>query len=38
MLKTGGPAHGGRVSAVWFQAGRSFAASGSNVLLAEFVQ
>ena len=38
MLKTGGPAHGGRVSAVWYQAGRTFAASHGNVLLAEFVQ
>ncbi|WP_446325544.1 type IV secretory system conjugative DNA transfer family protein [Blastomonas sp. CACIA14H2] len=38
MLKTGGPAHGKRVSAIWFQAGRRFAASGGNALLAEFQQ
>lgn len=38
MLKTGGPANGNRVSAVWFQAGRVFRASGGNALLAEFVQ
>ncbi len=37
MLKTGGPAHGNRVSAVWYQAGRRFA-SGGNALMAEFVQ
>ncbi len=38
MLKTGGPAHGNRVSAVWYQAGRSFQSSGGNALLAEFMQ
>lgn len=38
MLKTGGPANSNRVSAVWFQAGRVFRASGGNALLAEFVQ
>lgn len=38
MLKTGGPAHRGRVSAVWFQAGRTFHASGGNALLLEFQQ
>jgi hypothetical protein len=38
VLKTGGPANGNRVSAVWFQAGRSFLASGGNALLAEFAQ
>lgn len=38
MLKTGGPANGNRVSAVWFQAGRVFRASGGNALMAEFVQ
>ncbi|MFZ5746911.1 MAG: type IV secretory system conjugative DNA transfer family protein [Pseudomonadota bacterium] len=38
MLKTGGPANGNRVSAVWYQAGRTFRASGGNALLAEFVQ
>ena len=38
MLKTGGPANGNRVSAVWYQAGRTFAASSGNALLAEFSQ
>jgi hypothetical protein len=38
MLKTGGPAHGNRVSAIWYQAGRRFRASGGNTLLAEFRQ
>lgn len=38
MLKTGGPANANRVSAVWFQAGRCFAASGGNAVLAEFYQ
>lgn len=37
-LKTGGPANGKRVSAVWFQAGRTFAASGGNALVVEFQQ
>nr|WP_277315669.1 TraM recognition domain-containing protein [Sphingomonas sp. AOB5]MDF7776036.1 TraM recognition domain-containing protein [Sphingomonas sp. AOB5] len=37
-LKTGGPAHGNRVSALWFQAGRRFAASGENFLVVEFQQ
>lgn len=37
MLKTGGPANGNRVSAVWYQAGRRFS-SGGNALLAEFRQ
>lgn len=37
-LKTGGPANGNRVSAVWYQAGRRFAASGGNALLVEFQQ
>lgn len=37
-LKTGGPANGNRVSAVWFQAGRTFAASGGNALVVEFQQ
>jgi hypothetical protein len=37
-LKTGGPANGNRVSAVWYQAGRRFGASGGTALLAEFVQ
>lgn len=38
MLKTGGPANRNRVSAIWYQASRQFAASGSNALLAEFRQ
>lgn len=37
-LKTGGPANGGVVTAIWFQAGRRFAASGRNWLLAGFQQ
>lgn len=37
MLKTGGPANGNRVSAVWYQAGRRFT-SGGNTLMAEFIQ
>lgn len=37
MLKTGGPANGNRVSAVWYQAGRRFS-SGGNSLLVEFKQ
>lgn len=38
FLKTGGPANRNIVSAVWFQAGRQFAASGMNSLLASFRQ
>lgn len=38
MLKTGGPANGNRVSAVWYQAGRTFSASGGNAFVGEFVQ
>lgn len=37
-LKTGGPAHGNRVSAIWVQAGRRFAASGGPSRLVEFAQ
>jgi hypothetical protein len=37
MLKTGGPANGNRVSAVWYQAGRRFA-SDVNFFVAEFAQ
>lgn len=37
-LKTGGPANGGIVSAILFQAGRRFEASGRNWLLAGFQQ
>jgi TraM recognition site of TraD and TraG len=38
ILKTGGPANDNRVSAVWYQAGRSFRASGGNAMMAEFRQ
>lgn len=38
MLVTGGPSNGNRVSAVWYQAGRRFAASNGNTLLATFRQ
>jgi hypothetical protein len=38
MLKTGGPANRNQVSAVWYQAGRQFAASHENALLARFQQ
>ncbi len=38
ILKTGGPANRNRVSAIWYQAGRTFAASSGNTLLAEFQQ
>jgi TraM recognition site of TraD and TraG len=36
-LRTGGPANGNRVSAIWYQAGRTFA-SGGNAIEAEFQQ
>ncbi|WP_067734190.1 type IV secretory system conjugative DNA transfer family protein [Novosphingobium naphthalenivorans] len=38
MLKTGGPANGNVVSAVWFSAGRRFDASRGNALHVEFGQ
>lgn len=38
VLKTGGPANNNRVSAVWYQSGRQFAASQGNTLLTEFAQ
>ena len=38
MLKTGGPANHNRVTAVWYQAGRRFVASGGPAILAEFIQ
>jgi len=38
ILKTGGPENGNRVTAVWFQAGRIFNATGRNFLIAEFAQ
>ena len=37
-LKTGGPANDNRVSAIWAQAGRRFAASGGPSLIVEFAQ
>lgn len=37
-LKTGGTANGNRVTAVWYSAGRRFAASNGNALLIEMVQ
>lgn len=38
MLKTGGPAHRNQVSAIWYQAGRIFGASGGNAMLTHFQQ
>jgi len=37
-LRTGGPANGGIVDAVWFQAGRRFESSGTNWLPVSFKQ
>jgi hypothetical protein len=37
-LKTGGTAYRGRVTAVWFRAGHSFAATNSNFMMVEFQQ
>jgi hypothetical protein len=37
-LKSGGPQNGNRVTAVWFQAGRRFNATGTNFLITEFAQ
>jgi hypothetical protein len=38
-LKTGGPAHGGLVTALWFSAGRRFAAAhGDNAMVVTFRQ
>jgi hypothetical protein len=37
-LKTGGPANGGNVTAVWFQAGKKFNDSRRNYLLTRFEQ
>jgi hypothetical protein len=37
-LKTGGPQNGNQVTAIWFQSGRVFKASGTNFLLARFAQ
>jgi hypothetical protein len=38
MLRTGGPANGGMVSAVWFQAGKTFNHSRGNATYALFRQ
>jgi hypothetical protein len=38
VLKTGGPANGNNVTAIWFQAGKSFQDSRRNYLLTRFVQ
>jgi hypothetical protein len=38
ILKTGGPANGGNVTAVWFQAGKIFGDSRRNYLLTRFRQ
>ncbi|HTQ13466.1 MAG TPA: hypothetical protein VMH86_06280 [Rhizomicrobium sp.] len=37
-LKTGGPANGNNVTAIWFQAGKTFNDSGRNYLLTRFEQ
>ena len=37
-LKTGGPANGNEVTAIWFQAGRVFNATGTNYLHVRFQQ
>ena len=37
-LQTGGPAHRGGVTGVWFQAGKTFRASGRNYLPVSFKQ
>ena len=38
MLRTGGPQNGGMVSAVWFQAGKTFRHSNGNATYAVFRQ
>ncbi len=38
ILKTGGPENGNIVSAIWFQGGRTFKASGGNMMLRRFRQ
>ncbi|MEI9994913.1 MAG: TraM recognition domain-containing protein [Rhizomicrobium sp.] len=38
VLRTGGPANGNNVTAVWFQAGKSFQDSRRNYLFTRFVQ
>ncbi len=37
-LKTGGPENGFEVSGIWFQAGRTFRATGTNYLYTRFMQ
>ena len=37
-LLTGGPQNGNRVTGIWFQAGRVFKSSGTNILLGRFAQ
>ncbi len=38
LLRTGGTANGNLVTGVWFQSGRVFKGSGSNILLETFKQ
>jgi hypothetical protein len=38
ILRTGGKANGNLVTGVWFQTGRVFRDSGSNILLETFAQ
>lgn len=38
ILKTGGAANGNIVTGIWFQGGRTFKASGGNMLLRRFAQ
>jgi hypothetical protein len=38
VLRTGGPANGGLVTGVWFQAGKTFCDSNRNYLLTTFTQ
>jgi hypothetical protein len=38
ILKTGGKQNGKRVTGVWFQSGRVFKATGTNMMLETFAQ
>jgi hypothetical protein len=38
VLKTGGKQNGNRVTGLWFQGGRIFKKSGSNVIMETFAQ
>jgi hypothetical protein len=38
ILRTGGAANGNIVTGIWFQSGRIFRASGSNMILGRFAQ